>query len=129
MKISTLIDETGSAQKTLEAFDRLTAQPLKPNIAYRVSRNISAVKPDLVSYEKQRVELIVKKYGVKIGKDGNDGYQVPPESLGAFLDDLKLLQDEDVTEPHRKIDLADIPIISANDIALLAFMLNLPEDA
>ena len=111
MKLSDLVNSRA-------ALTTLNQEKLPAKVAYRISKIIRLVDPELEAYGKALNELIVK-YDLK------QGDKVPPE----FAKDLTDILAEDVTIEVPKLDITDLPSMTAADMQALDWLINNPPES
>lgn len=98
-------------------------QPVK--VAYRISRAIRLIRPELESFYSQR-SMILEKYG-DVQDDGR--YQIRQESMDQFKSEIETLLDEPVELAIHAISLEDLTgDISPLDIESLSWLIEEPAE-
>lgn len=124
------MSETVTVEQMLVAngkLDRITKLPLPIQVSYRLTKIANLLREEMRFFEMARDSLI-QKYGVA---DGNGGYSIAPTSpkWGEYVTEMRALTAEEVAFPFTKIDVKDLPAITAEEVAALGFMLTgLPEE-
>lgn len=93
---------------------------------YTIARNLRSIQQELDGYNKARVDLIENRYGAK-NKDGS--MSVLPEQMKAFSAELTELLSVEIDLDIRQVGEDACTNLSAADMYLLDWMLNLPDDA
>lgn len=93
---------------------------------YSIGRNIRIIKQEVADYEKQRIEL-VKQYGAKV-KD-TENIEVTPNNIKTFQKQIADLLDVELELDIRMLAIEAFTNQSANDMALLDWMIDETEPA
>lgn len=118
LKLSTLINSEGSLKKLL-------AVKLPVKIAYKLSKIVNLIQPELTIFQEQRDKLI-KELGTEKDKDSGN-FQVTPENMPKFIEEIGKLTDIEVNlefgagkavEPIKLADLGDIELEAQDLVAL-----------
>jgi hypothetical protein len=114
------------------ALAKLAAQDFPAVTAYRISRIISMVQPEIARAMKSRQSLFTDDNSTSMPSLGSGGRQVKPEKMEAFMAALNPLLDEkvevSVTPLSFDDDLAGAKF-SARDIEALGPLLRKPVEA
>jgi hypothetical protein len=111
MKLSFLV------QSIAPSLQALAGMKLPVKAAFRVGTAVTAIKPHMEEYEKQRTALF-EKYGTL--DETKQSYSVAPEKFEVFNKSFSDLLDEDVTVVLPKIKLSEMGDVSIEPAHLVA---------
>ena len=107
MKLNQIIGSQESLSKLLEL-----KLPIK--VSYKISKLINKIQPDLKIYEEKRMDLF-KEYGIL--DEEKQVYNLKPENIEKFSEDLKTLLDTDIEVDFGEgKELERISIASLGDV-------------
>lgn len=97
--------------------------------AYRIMKNVKLISAELEDYEKQRI-ILCEKYSNK-DEEGNPiiteagNYDISPDNLKDYIEELNNLKNEIVEIPLKTISLEEInpAELSPVELAMIEFML------
>jgi hypothetical protein len=111
MKLAILV------QSVAPSLQALASMKLPVKAAFRVGTAVTAIKPHMEEYEKQRMALF-EKYGTL--DETKQSYSVAPDKFEEFNKGFTDLVDEDVTVALPKIKLSEMGSVEVEPAHLVA---------
>jgi hypothetical protein len=111
-----------------EALQRLGGERFPANIAYRIQRNIKAISPEAVAFEKARDDLIKNKYGEPLEGKPDHFSLKDPEKLKLFTEEISNLLDEEVDIQIMTLNLDILHDITPLDLLAIEYMVEIPAE-